>query len=44
MTCAPRGIFSTNSLKVGRTARYFAPPVAVTVTPSGWPMMSLCGT
>src|SRR4051794_2408030 len=40
MTCAPRGISSTYSASVGRTAVRRALRVVRTVTPSSWSMMS----
>jgi hypothetical protein len=43
MTCAPRGIFSTKSLSVGRTIVYLAPPAALTTAPSSRPIISACG-
>ena len=38
MTCAPRGILSTYSDSVGRTATIRAPIVVRTVTPSSEPI------
>src|SRR5262249_12433509 len=44
MTCAPRGIFSTYSASVGRTATSFVPSEVRTVTPSCCPRIAACGT
>ena len=44
MTCAPRGILSTKSDSVGRTARYGLLRVDCTVEPSGEPITESWGT
>src|SRR5690348_12271591 len=44
MTWAPLGIFSTTSLRVGRTTVYRAPREERTTHPSSSPMTSSCAT
>src|SRR5580700_9303924 len=44
MTWAPRGMSSTYSARVGRSARKRVPLDVRTQEPSGWPMMLSCGT
>jgi hypothetical protein len=42
MTCAPRGIFNTMSLSVGRSTKKCRPVEPVIMRPSSPPMMASC--